>query len=142
MSDLNMVQIIGRLGDEPTMRYTASGSAIANLSVATSDKWRDKQSGEMQESTEWHRIVFFGRQAEICGEYLHKGGLVYIRGSLQTRKWEDKEGVTRYTTEIKGREMSMLGSRQDSQQPPAQQEGFREPPAQQEAASPQDNIPF
>ena len=93
------------------VRYTANGSAVANVTVATSESWKDKQSGERQEKTEWHRVVFFGRLAEIAGEYLKKGAQVYIEGRLQTRKWEDKSGQERYTTEIVASEMQMLGSR-------------------------------
>jgi len=113
---VNKVILIGNLGNDPEVRYTPSGSAVANIVVATSSAWRDKQSGELQERTEWHRIVFFNRLAEIVGEYLHKGSKVYIEGSLRTRKWQDKMGVDRYTTEIIANEMQMLDSRSHSQQ--------------------------
>lgn len=108
---VNKVILIGNLGNDPDIRYTASGAAVANISLATAESWRDKDSGEQQERTEWHRIVFFGRLAEIVGEYLRKGSQVYVEGRLQTRKWQDKEGHDRYTTEIVANEMQMLGGR-------------------------------
>ncbi len=108
---VNKVILIGNLGNDPDIRYTASGAAVANISLATAESWRDKDSGEQQERTEWHRIVFFGRLAEIVGEYLRKGSQIYVEGRLQTRKWQDKEGHDRYTTEIVANEMQMLGSR-------------------------------
>ena len=110
---INKAIIVGNLGRDPEVRYTANGNAIANITVATTESWKDKQSGERQEKTEWHRVVFFGRLAEIAGEYLKKGAQVYIEGRLQTRKWEDKSGQERYTTEIVASEMQMLGSRGD-----------------------------
>lgn len=125
MASVNKVILIGNLGKDPETRYTNSGDAIANFSIATTDKWKDK-SGEMQEKTEWHNIVMFGRQAEIAGEYLVKGKPVYIEGRLQTRKWQDKEGNDRYTTEIVGDRMQLLGSRDDSRPPAGAQ---RPPPA-------------
>ena len=97
---LNKVSLIGNLGGEPEIRYTPSGGAVANISLATSDSWKDKNSGQMQERTEWHRIAIYGKLAEIVQQYLHKGSKVYIEGKLQTRKWQDKEGKDRYTTEI------------------------------------------
>ncbi len=111
---INKVILIGNLGNDPDIRYTASGSAVANISLATAESWRDKATGEQQERTEWHKIVFFGRLAEIVGEYLKKGSQIYIEGRLQTRKWEDKEGKDRWTTEIVANEMQMLGRRGDS----------------------------
>lgn len=108
---INKVIIVGNLGADPEVRYTASGSAIANITVATSEQWKDKTSGEKQEKTEWHRIVMFNRLGEIAGEYLKKGSQVYIEGRLQTRKWQDKSGQDRYTTEIVANEMQMLGGR-------------------------------
>ncbi len=110
MASVNKVILIGNLGADPEVRYMPSGDAIANLRIATTDVWKDK-SGEKQERTEWHRVSFFGRQAEICGEYLRKGSAIYIEGSLQTRKWQDKDGQDRYTTEIRGDRMQMLGSK-------------------------------
>ena len=110
MASVNKVIIIGNLGRDPEMRYMPSGDAIANLRIATTDTWKDKE-GNKQEATEWHSVVFFGKQAEICGQYLKKGGAVYVEGSLRTRKWQDKEGNDRYTTEIRGDRMQMLGGR-------------------------------
>lgn len=110
MASVNKVILIGNLGRDPEVRYLPSGEAVANFSIATTEKWKDK-AGEMQEQTEWHRISFFGRQAEICGEYLRKGSSVYVEGRLQTRKWTDKDGNERTTTEVRGDRMQMLGSR-------------------------------
>ena len=108
---VNKVILIGNLGNDPEVRYTPNGNAVANVTLATSTTWRDKQTGELQERTEWHRIAFFNRLAEIVGEYLRKGSKVYIEGSLRTRKWQDKNGVDRYTTEVIANEMHMLDSR-------------------------------
>lgn len=108
---VNKVILIGNLGNDPEIRYTPNGNAVANVTLATSSAWRDKQSGDLQERTEWHRIIFFSRLAEIVGEYLHKGSKIYVEGSLRTRKWQDKSGVDRYTTEIIANEMQMLDSR-------------------------------
>lgn len=108
---INKVILIGNLGADPEVRYMPSGGAVANITVATSDSWKDKQTGEAQERTEWHRVVFFNRLAEIVGEYLRKGSKVYIEGSLRTRKWQDQNGVERYTTEIVAAEMQMLDSK-------------------------------
>ncbi len=110
MSSLNKAMIIGRLGRDPEVRYTQSNTAVATLSIATSERYKDKQ-GELQENTEWHRVVAWDRLAEICQQYLSKGDQVYIEGPIQTRQWEDKDGQTRYTTEIKAREMTMLGGK-------------------------------
>lgn len=117
---INKVLIIGNLGQDPEVKYTPQGSAITNISVATSETWKDKQTGQAQERTEWHRIVFFNRLAEIAGEYLRKGSKVYIEGQLRTRKWQDQSGQDRYTTEIVAREMQMLDSRDNSQPAQAQ----------------------
>ena len=111
---VNKVILIGNLGNDPEVRYTPNGNAVATISLATSETWRDKQSGELQDRTEWHRVVFFNRLAEIVGEYLHKGSKIYIEGSLRTRKWQDKTGIDRYTTEIVANEMHMLDSRSSS----------------------------
>jgi single-strand DNA-binding protein len=108
---INKVILIGNLGADPETRHTAGGNAVTNLSVATSESWRDRQSGEMQEKTEWHRVVMFSKLAEIAGEYLRKGSKVYIEGRIQTSKWQDKDGNDRYTTEIIANEMQMLDSR-------------------------------
>ena len=110
MASVNKVIIIGNLGKDPEMRYMPSGDAIANLRIATTDKFKDR-NGEMQEVTEWHTVSFFGKTAEVCGQYLKKGSSVYVEGSLRTRKWQDKEGQDRYTTEIRGDRMQMLGGR-------------------------------
>jgi single-strand DNA-binding protein len=110
MASVNKVILIGNLGRDPEMRYMPSGDAIANLRIATTDKYKDR-NGEMQEVTEWHSVAFFGKVAEICGQYLKKGSQIYVEGSLRTRKWQDKEGVDRYTTEIRGDRMQMLGGR-------------------------------
>jgi single-strand DNA-binding protein len=110
MSSVNKVILVGRLGKDPEVRYTPSGSAVANFSVATSENWKDK-GGEKQERTEWHNIVVWGKLAEICGQYLNKGKLVYLEGRLQTREWDDRDGVKRKTTEIVASEMVMLGSK-------------------------------
>ena len=108
---INKVILVGNLGADPDTRYMPSGKAVTNIRIATSESWKDKQTGEMQEKTEWHRIKFFGRLAEIAGEYLKKGSQVYIEGRLRTRKWQDKEGRDRYTTEVIANDMQMLGSR-------------------------------
>lgn len=112
MASVNKAIIVGNLGKDPEVRYTASGEAMCNITVATSENWKDKATGEKKELTEWHRISFFGKLAEICGQYLKKGSQVYVEGSIRTRKWTDKDGQERYTTEIRGDEMKMLGSAQ------------------------------
>jgi single-strand DNA-binding protein len=114
MASVNKVIIVGNLGADPETRFLPSGDAVANIRVATTDRWKDKASGEMKETTEWHRIAFFGRLAEIAGEYLKKGSQVYVEGSLRTRKWQDKDGQDRYSTEIRGEVMQMLGRREGS----------------------------
>lgn len=112
MASVNKVILVGNLGADPETRYLPSGDPVTNLRLATTDSWKDKASGEKKELTEWHRVAFFGKLAEIAGQYLKKGSQVYIEGSLRTRKWQDKEGQERYTTEIRADEMKMLGSRQ------------------------------
>jgi single-strand DNA-binding protein len=151
---VNKVILVGNLGKDPEIKYTANGAAVANITVATSESWNDKQTGEKQEKTEWHRVVFFRRLAEIAGEYLRKGSQVYIEGKLQTRKWQDKNGQDRYTTEIVANEMQMLGGRGGDGGARPQQGGgggFRSnAPAQQAPAQSQpdsggfddDDIPF
>tara|TARA_B100000686_G_scaffold211831_1_gene218740 strand:+ start:174 stop:611 length:438 start_codon:yes stop_codon:yes gene_type:complete len=111
---VNKVILVGNLGQKPEMRYTQTNTAVATLSIATSESWKDKDSGEQREKTEWHRVVFFGKLAEIAEQYLDKGSQLYVEGKLQTRKWQDKDGNDRYTTEILGNEMNMLGGRQSS----------------------------
>ena len=111
---VNKVILVGNLGQKPEIRYTQTNTAVATLSIATSESWKDKDSGEQREKTEWHRVVFFGKLAEIAEQYLDKGSQLYVEGKLQTRKWQDKEGNDKYTTEILGNEMNMLGGRQSS----------------------------
>jgi single-strand DNA-binding protein len=111
MASINKVILIGHLGRDPEVRYTQDGTAVANFTMATSEKWKDKATGERRERTEWHRIVAWRRLGEICGEYLSKGKQVYIEGSLQTREWQDQDGNKRWTTEIVARDMQMLGSK-------------------------------
>lgn len=143
MSNLNKAMLIGRVGKDPEVRYLSNGSAVANLSLATSEKWKDKATGEKKEATEWHKIAAFDKLAEIIGEYVHKGDLIYIEGKLTTRKWQDKDGQDRYTTEIRASQMQMLGSKRgDDAQSPSR-------PAAPAAASPppnfddmDDDIPF
>ena len=120
MASVNKVIIVGNLGRDPEVRYLPEGGAITNISVATTDAWKDK-SGEKQERTEWHRVAFFGKLAEIAGEYLKKGSQVYVEGALRTRKWQDKEGKERYTTEIVADRMQMLGSRGGGSEPMARE---------------------
>ena len=110
MASVNKVILVGHMGADPDIRYLPSGESVANLRLATTDVWKDKD-GNKQEATEWHRVSFFGRQAEICGQYLKKGSQIYVEGSIRTRKWQDKEGQDRYTTEIRGDRMQMLGGR-------------------------------
>jgi single-strand DNA-binding protein len=117
MASVNKVIIVGNLGRDPEVRTFPSGDRVANVTVATTDKWKDKQTGEMREATEWHRVVFNGRLAEIVEQYLRKGSQVYVEGSLRTRKWTDQSGVEKYSTEIRADEMKMLGSRQGMGQP-------------------------
>ncbi len=157
---INKVILVGNLGKDPEVRYMPSGGAVTNVTIATSEQWTDKQSGQKQERTEWHNVVFFNRLAEIAGEYLRKGSQVYVEGSLRTRKWQDKNGQDRYTTEIVAGEMQMLGGRggagggsADFNQGYGQQQGGGAPAQQQQApaAAPQggsnfddfdDDIPF
>ncbi|WP_342135170.1 single-stranded DNA-binding protein [Providencia rettgeri] len=146
---VNKVILIGHLGQDPEIRYMPAGGAVANLTLATSESWRDKQSGEMREKTEWHRVCIFGKLAEVAGEYLRKGSQVYIEGSLQTRKWQDQSGQDRYTTEVVvniGGSMQMLGgnggnnqagSQQPTRQPQQSQAPQNEPPMDFS-----DDIPF
>ena len=111
MASLNRVMLIGNLGADPEMRYLPSGDAVANIRIATTESWKDKASGEKKEETEWHRVSFFGKLAEIAGEYLKKGSPVYVEGRIKTRKWQDKDGQDRYSTEVVADRMQMLGSR-------------------------------
>ena len=111
---VNKVILVGNLGQKPEMRYTATQTAVANLSIATTESWKDKESGENRDKTEWHRVVFFGSLAEIAEKYLDKGSSVYAEGKIRTRKWQDKDGNDRYTTEVLGNQLTMLGSRSSS----------------------------
>ncbi|EMZ5446405.1 MULTISPECIES: single-stranded DNA-binding protein [Providencia] len=146
---VNKVILIGRCGDDPSIRYMPNGGAVANLTLATSESWRDKQTGEMREKTEWHKVVIFGNLAEIAGEYLKKGSQVYIEGSLQTRKWQDQSGQDRYTTEVVvniGGSMQMLGGNSNQagiQQPARQsQQSQQQSPQNEPPMDWDDNIPF
>lgn len=147
MSSLNKVQIIGRLGKDPELRHFQDGTAVANISVATSEKWKDKQTGEQKEATEWHRVVLTARLAEIAGQYLRKGSLAYFEGKLQTRKYTDQQGIERYQTEIRCDQMRLLSGRDDQQQgggAPAPQQRQAAPQRQQAPASSNygDEVPF
>jgi single-strand DNA-binding protein len=146
---INKVILVGHLGRDPEVRYAPSGQAIANVTIATSEQWKDKNTGEKQERTEWHRVVFFSRLAEIAGEYLKKGSQVYIEGRLQTRKWQDKDGNDRYTTEIVANDMQMLGGRGGSGGGSASDDFNQEPASAPQAATSNagggdfdDDIPF
>lgn len=153
MASVNKVIIVGNLGKDPETRYAPSGDAVTNIVVATTETWKDKTSGEKREATEWHRVVFFGKLAEIAGQYLKKGSQVYLEGKLKTRKWQDKDGQDRFTTEINADEMKMLGSKGDGQQQEGQrpQQTQQRPPAntQRQPQGPaggfsdfEDSIPF
>ena len=149
MASLNKVILIGNLGKDPETRYAPSGDAICNLVVATTETWKDKATGERKEATEWHRVIFFGKLAEIAAQYLKKGAQVYIEGRLQTRKWQDQSGQDRYTTEIRGDEMKMLGRREGSGESAPQPRQNAAQPAQRAPARPAsgfddltDDIPF
>ena len=154
MASVNKVILIGNLGRDPETRYMPDGGAITNISIATTETWKDKQ-GEKQEKTEWHRVAFFGKLAEIAGEYLKKGSQVYVEGRLQTRKWQDKDGADKYTTEIVADRMQMLGSRQgmgggDRGEAPEREAGAARAAPKAAAAKPaggkfddfEDDIPF
>jgi single-strand DNA-binding protein len=141
MAGVNKVILVGRLGKDPEMRYTADGTAVANFTIATSDTWTDKSSGEKKEKTEWHRIVAFRKLGEICGEYLSKGREVYVEGSLQTRSWE-KDGVTRYTTEIVASDVQFLGARQEGGTVKGAQNKQFSPPSAGDMGPVDDDIPF
>lgn len=149
---INKVIIVGNIGQDPDTRYMPSGGAVTNVSIATSETWKDRQSGENRERTEWHKVVFFNKLGEIAGEYLKKGSKVYVEGSLRTRKWQGQDGQDRYTTEIVGSEMQMLDSRQEgssSAYSAPQQGGQQQPPAASPGGDPgagfgsyEDDIPF
>lgn len=137
MASVNRVILIGNLGKDPETRYAPSGDAVTNITVATTDTWRDKITGEKREATEWHRVGFFGKLAEIAGQYLRKGSQVYIEGSLRTRKWTDKDGVERYTTEIRADVMKMLGGKPEGERQQSEPQQ-RSQPAQRQQQKPQD----
>jgi len=142
---VNKVILVGNLGNDPEVRYANNGNAIANISIATSESWKDRNTGEQQEKTEWHRVVMFGRLGEIAGEYLRKGSQVYIEGKLQTRKWQDQQGQDRYSTEVVANEMQMLGGRSgemgagSSYQAPSQPQN--QPQGQSHQSAPAQNAP-
>lgn len=143
---VNKVILVGNLGKDPEVRYMPNGGAVANITLATSESWRDKQTGETKEKTEWHRVVLFGKLAEVAGEYLRKGSQIYIEGKLATRKWQDQSGQERYTTEIHvnvGGTMQMLGGRQEGNAQPGQQQPPQRPQQQQanHSAPPASNEP-
>jgi single-strand DNA-binding protein len=154
MASVNKVIIVGNLGADPETRYTPSGDAVTNIRVATTDRWKDKASGEMKEATEWHRVSFFGRLAEVAGEFLKKGSQIYVEGSLRTRKWQDKDGQDRYSTEVRGDVMQMLGRREGGGEPRAESASRAEGPGKGPATPPaakkpagkfddmEDDIPF
>lgn len=153
MPSINKVILIGHLGRDPESRYLPSGETVCNFSIATSDAWKDKATGERKDLTEWNRISAFGRLAEVCGEFLKKGAMVYIEGSLRTRKWQDKDGNDRYTTEIRANEMKMLGGRaaqdggdgrsvQDGGEGPAPDPAAKAKPVQSGFDDMDDDIPF
>lgn len=153
MASVNKVIIVGNLGKDPETRYMPNGDAVCNITVATSERWKDKATGEKKELTEWHRVVFYRKLAEIAGQYLKKGSPVYLEGRIRTRKWQDKEGQDRYTTEIEANEMQMLGSREGMSDAPPRESGGasggsgnRPAPAAQPAGGNlndfEDDIPF
>ncbi len=147
MRGINKAIIVGTLGQDPDVRYTASGSPVVNVSVATNESWKDKQTGEAQERTEWHRIVIFGKLAEIAAQYLKKGTQVYFEGKIQTRKWQDQSGQDRYSTEIVANEMQMLGGRPGAGStvpfdPPAKKESKSAPAETAPVDDGFDDIPF
>ena len=145
MASVNKVILVGNLGRDPEIRYAPSGDAICNVSIATTDTWKDKQTGEKKESTEWHRVVFFGKLAEIVGQYLKKGRAIYVEGRLQTRKWQDQNGQDRYTTEIRASEMQMLGGRESGGgsggDAPMDEGGYDQRPSSNNRPAPQQQRP-
>jgi single-strand DNA-binding protein len=142
MAGINKVILIGRLGSDPEVRYTPSGVAVANFSIATSEEWKDKDSGEKKERTEWHRIVAWRRLGEICGEYLSKGKQVYIEGRLQTRDWEDRDGNKRYTTEIVASDVQFLGTRDSGESARPRSSSSTDYQGMPEQGPADDDIPF
>jgi single-strand DNA-binding protein len=144
MASINKVILVGNLGQDPEVKYMPSGGAVTNISIATTDSWKDKATGEKKENTEWHRVVFFNRLAEIVGEYLRKGSQIYVEGNLRTRKWQDQNGVDKYTTEIVAREMQMLGGKSGGSSDfnaPSQQSAAPQQGGQEKARSESSNTP-
>ena len=141
---INKVTLVGNLGSDPEVRYMPAGGAVANISLATTRRWKDKNTKEKREATEWHRVVFFNRLAEVVGEYLKKGSQIYVEGRLQTRKWKDKDGVDRYSTEIVATEMQMLGSKAAGGSAVGGATQGNQPPAHQQspANDTYDDVPF
>lgn len=139
MRGVNRVTLIGHLGADPDVRYMPSGKAVTNIRIATSEAWKDRQTGDQQERTEWHTVVLFDKLGEIAGEYLRKGSQVYIEGSLRTRKWQDKEGKDRYTTEVIASQMQMLGGKPQGERAPRQEAPASEPAP---AGEFEDDLPF
>lgn len=135
MPSLNKVMLIGNLGQDPETRYTTSGDAVASISLATTDEWRDKASGEKRQSTEWHKVVFFKRLAEIVGQHLRKGSQVYVEGRIKTKKWTDKDGIERYMTQVEATEMKMLGKRE-------RDDDANQSPTTRNESDSDDDIPF
>lgn len=133
MASVNKVILVGHLGKDPEVRYMPNGDQVTNITLATSEQWTDKATNEKKEATEWHRVVFFRKLAEIAGQYLKKGSQVYVEGKLKTRKWQAQDGSDRYATEIQADELNMLGKREGSGPPPI---GSKEPPAQAQAGAP------
>jgi single-strand DNA-binding protein len=144
MASVNKVIIVGNLGRDPEMRSFPNGDQVASVSIATTDKWKDKQTGEAKEHTEWHRVQFFGKLAGVVGQYLRKGSQVYVEGSLRTRKYTDKDGVEKYATEIRADQMQMLGSKQDGDRPstPAKDDAMQPSPSGGGFDDFEDSIPF
>ncbi|MES1927438.1 single-strand DNA binding protein [Salinisphaera sp. T31B1] len=138
---INKAILVGNLGADPEVRYTAGGTAVANVTLATSDTWKDKSTGESQERTEWHRVVLFNRLGEIAGEYLRKGSKIYVEGRLQTRKWQNKDGVDQYTTEVIANDMQMLDSRSSSRSDENQQQGAPQNRVQRPSQQPRQQAP-
>jgi len=138
MGSVNKVMLLGNLGRDPEIRFTPKGTKVANLSVATSRRWKDKQSDELKEATDWHRVVLWGKQADVAEEYLKKGSLVHIEGRLQTRSWTDNDGNKRYSTEVVARRLQLVGK---AEKPAGEPPATEEPPADEEPVDPED-IPF
>ena len=142
MASVNKVILIGNLGRDPEVRHTAGGDAVATFTMATTDRWADPQSGERKERTEWHRVVAWGKQAEIAGEYLRRGRQVYLEGSLQTREWTDQQGQKKYTTEIKCQRFQMLGAKGEGSSAPAPAPSASAPGRQPASTATHDDLPF